>query len=266
MKSKPIVDDRTLPGDTPYPPCTDINVVRRPRVLDLYCGQGGASMGYYLAGFDVIGVDTKPQAQYPFPIIRRDGLSVLSDDALLSEIDAIHASPPCQSESQLRFLTKKQYEDLLTPTLALLDDLVDIPWVVENVETTEKMPGSTVLCGTHFNLGTSGRVLKRHRRFSASFGLPDPGPCWCSNRKVGGVYGNLSKKGMLRGYMFGPDEARTAMGIDWMSRKGLALAIPPDYTRWIAEQLKARYWPDLVSRDHLHDRYSSGRIEQFAKL
>lgn len=223
-------------------------------------------MGYYLAGFDVIGVDLKPQAQYPFPILRRDGRAVLLDDGILSEIDAIHASPPCLSETQLRHLTKKQYEDLLTPTLQLLDDLVDIPWVVENVETTTKMPGSTVLCGTHFNLGTDGYVLKRHRRFSTSFPLTQPGPCWCAGKKVGGVYGNLSKTGMLRGHKFGPDEARKAMGIDWMSRKGLALAIPPDYTRWIGEQLIQREFPYVSSRDHLHGRYSSGRIEQFAKL
>lgn len=223
-------------------------------------------MGYYLAGFDVIGVDTKPQAQYPFAFIRRDALSVLADDLILAEVDVIHASPPCHSETQLRYVTKRTYEDLLTPTLELLNDLEDIPWVVENVETTVKMPGSTVLCGTHFNLGASGRVLKRHRRFSASFPLPHPGACFCSKKLVGGVYGHLSKTGILRGYKFGPDEAREAMGIDWMSRKGLALAIPPDYTRWIAEQLKRRHFPDLASRDHLHNRYSSGRIEQFAKL
>lgn len=240
--------------------------MRRPRILDLYCGQGGASVGYYLAGFDVIGVDTKPQAQYPFPIIRGDSLAALRDDGLLSEIDAIHASPPCQSESQLRFLTGKDYPDLLTPTIELLDDLIDIPWVVENVETTDKMAGSIVLCGTHFNLGTSGRVLKRHRRFSASFRLPRPGPCWCEGQPTGGVYGNLSKKGMLNGYIFGATEARKAMGIDWMSRQGLSQAIPPDYTRWIGEHLIQRYFPHIGSRDDQHDRYSSGREEQFAKL
>jgi hypothetical protein len=70
---------------------------------------------------------------------------------------------------------------------------------------------------------------------------------------------------MRRGYKFGPDEARQAMGIDWMSRKGLALAIPPDYTRWIGEQLLATTF-FVASRDHQHERYSSGRIEQFARL
>lgn len=250
---------------TACPSAADINVVRRPRILDLYCGQGGASVGYYLAGFDVIGVDTKPQKQYPFPICRREALSVLRDPRLLAEVDLIHASPPCQSESQLRFITGKQYEDLLTPTLQLLAD-VDLPWVVENVETTDKMPGSVVLCGTHFNLGASGRVLRRHRRFSSNTSLPDPGQCWCSGKLTGGVYGNLSKTGMVRGYKFGPDEARKAMGIDWMSRQGLALAVPPDYTRWIGEYLMRRFWPGVPARDSHHDRYSSGRIEQFARL
>jgi DNA (cytosine-5)-methyltransferase 1 len=222
-------------------------------------------MGYYLAGFDVIGCDTKPQKQYPFPFARRESLSVLRDRRMLAEVDAIHASPPCQSESQLRFVTGKTYPDLLTPTLQLLTD-VDLPWVVENVESTEKMPGSIVLCGTHFNLEASGYILRRHRRFSSTMILPDPGRCTCSGRLAGGVYGNLSNKGMLRGYKFGADESRLAMGIDWMSRQGLAQAIPPDYTRWIGGHLIARYFPGVSSRDHLHNRFSSGRIEQFARL
>ncbi len=223
-------------------------------------------MGYYLAGFDVVGVDTKPQPQYPFPIIRREALSVLGDDQILDDFDAIHASPPCQGESSLRHITRKEYVDLLTPTLRLLEDLIDVPWVVENVETTTKMPGAITLCGTHFNLRASGRVLRRHRKFLASVPLPWPGPCWCSGVATGGVYGNLARTGMLRGYKFCPDEARVAMGIDWMSRQGLAQAIPPDYTRWIAEYLLSRFWPDVVSRDEHHDRYSSGRIERFARL
>lgn len=221
-------------------------------------------MGYYLAGFDVIGVDTKPQRQYPFPICRRESLSALHDARLLSEVDVIHASPPCLSETPLRYITRKSYDDLLTPTLELLRD-VDLPWVVENVEATTKMPGSIVLCGTHFNLGAAGRVLRRHRRFSANIPLPQPGPCWCSGKPTGGVYGNLGTRS-LRGYRFGPDESREALGIDWMSRKGLALAIPPDYTRWIGGILINRFWPKTPARDHHHNRYSSGKAEHFARL
>lgn len=224
-------------------------------------------MGYYLAGFDVIGVDIKPQPQYPFPFIRRDCLSVLEDDDLLECFDAIHASPPCLSETPLRKLHgDKQYRDFLTPTLALLDDLMDIPWVVENVEMTQKMPGSVMLCGTHFGLGCDGRVLRRHRRFLANFALPRTGVCWCAGKPTGGVYGNLTNGGTMSGYKFNPDQARKAMGIDWMSVKGLALAIPPDYTRWIGEQLIAQHFPDTPARDYQRERFSSGRIERFARL
>ncbi len=223
-------------------------------------------MGYYLAGFDIIGVDTKPQPQYPFATLRREALSVLRDDNLLAQIDAIHASPPCQSESRLRHRTGRHYPDLLSPTLDLLHDLVDIPWVVENVEATTKMPRPITLCGTHFGLGAAGRVLRRHRKFSTSFLLPDPGPCWCTGKAVGGVYGSLAPSPNARGHKFTPDQARYAMGIDWMSRAGLSLAVPPDYTRWIGEHLMRRFWPAVTTRDHYHDRYCSGRNERFARL
>jgi DNA (cytosine-5)-methyltransferase 1 len=224
-------------------------------------------MGYYLAGFDVIGVDIKPQPQYPFPFIRRDGLSVLTDDNLLGEVDAIHASPPCQSETALRVLHRgKQYLDFLTPTLTLLGDLMDIPWVVENVEMTKKMPDSVTLCGTHFKLGTDGRVIRRHRRFLASFELPRTGACRCGGKPTGGVYGNLTNGPASNGYKFSPNQARKAMGIDWMSIRGLALAVPPDYTRWVGEQLITRHFPAVAARDYQRERFSSGRIERFARL
>ena len=224
-------------------------------------------MGYYLAGFDVIGVDTKPQREYPFAFIRRDALSCLKDDRLLAEFDAIHASPPCNSETMLRFMhSSRTYVDLLTPTLQLLSDLIDIPWVVENVESSRKMRGSITLCGTHFNLGADGRVLRRHRQFLASFPLPRPGSCWCEGQRVGGVYGSLTNGGALNGFKFNPDQARKAMGIDWMSERGLTLAIPPDYTRWVGEHVLRKLRQPTYARDYLHERYSSGRIERFARL
>jgi DNA (cytosine-5)-methyltransferase 1 len=204
--------------------------VRRPRLLDLYCGQGGASVGYYLAGFNVIGVDLKPQVNYPFPFIQRDSRGALLDLDILDEVDVVHASPPGH--------------DLLRDTATLLKGLTGIPWILEG-------SGRTTLCGTHFRLGAPGHVLGRHRRFSASFSLPAPGPCTCSRQ---GVVSKLD-----------PTEQRMALGIDWMSARGLACAVPPDYTRWIAEHLVRMYFPRVTARDYLHDRYSSGRIEQTTK-
>lgn len=109
-------------------------------------------MGYYLAGFDVIGVDIQPQPRYPFSFIRRDALAVLTDDTLLSEFDAIHASPPPYERGS---------------TLRLLGELFDIAWITED-------PTGTLLCGKHF--GVDG-----HRRYRTTFPLP-PAGCACPDQ------------------------------------------------------------------------------------
>jgi DNA (cytosine-5)-methyltransferase 1 len=71
-----------------------------PRLLDLFCGAGGAAMGYALAGFRVTGIDIAPQPLYPFQCIQADALEYLAHYG--QEYDAIHASPPCQAVSSWR--------------------------------------------------------------------------------------------------------------------------------------------------------------------
>src|SRR5579863_5670214 len=77
---------------------------RQPRLLDLFCGAGGAAMGYHRAGFDVVGVDIAPQPRYPFDLLRYDAMefveAMLEPEPSWWVFDAIHASPPCQHYSQ----------------------------------------------------------------------------------------------------------------------------------------------------------------------
>ena len=218
----------------------------RPRLLDLFCGAGGCSVGYHRAGFHVTGVDHWPQPNYPYEFHQADALDVLADRAFIATFDAIHASPPCKGENPLRHLHDVEHPDLLTPTLELLAG-IDQPWAVENVESTQKMPGSLILCGASFGLQAQcrdgvTRVLRRHRRLASNVFLMAP-PCSCSKRIIGvyghgGVgHGGRPKPGSYRGYQATASEARQALGIGWMTAVELAQAIPPAYTEWIGSQL-----------------------------
>lgn len=209
-----------------------------PPLLDLFCGEGGATRGYQEAGFCVTGVDLVWRSRYCGDrFVKADAFEVLADPVFLSRFVAVHASPPCQSESQLRHLTGRDYPDLLTPTLQALGRAA-VPWVVENVESTGKMPGSIVLCGTQFGLRSGDLWLRRHRRFAANFPLTGgAADCVCGGLPVGGVYGRGGGGPMGNGYKFGPQQAREAMGIGWMTNAGIAQAIPPAYTRFVGAQL-----------------------------
>jgi DNA (cytosine-5)-methyltransferase 1 len=207
--------------------------------LDLFCGAGGAAMGYHRAGFDVVGVDIEPQPHYPFEFIQEDALAVLGqlldDPGELEEwlpFDAIHASPPCQAFTRARSIQRRDHADLLTPTRELLRE-TGLPWVMENV------PGAPMridyeLCGTTFGLTT-----RRHRWFEVSWGPVAHLHAPCVEHKdapvlVFGHTGGVSKPGRPR---FTRRQWQEALGIDWMTNKELAQAIPPAYTEFIGAQL-----------------------------
>lgn len=215
----------------------------RPRLLDLFCGAGGCSVGYHRAGFDVIGVDIEPQPDYPYPFLQDDAIEVLrrmtpgADGAF----HAIHASPPCQHYSTLTKGTNagRRYPDLIATTRLLLDR-TGLPYVIENVPAAP-IRKDVVLCGEMFGLG-----VIRHRHFELSgFDALQPAHMkhrgrvagWRHGRRFDGpyvaVYGDGGGKGSVR-------EWQQAMGVDWTdNRKSLAEAIPPAYGQFIGEQLLA---------------------------
>jgi DNA (cytosine-5)-methyltransferase 1 len=213
--------------------------MHRPKLLDLFCGAGGAGMGYHRAGFDVTGVDLAPQKRYPFTFIQGDALEYVAAHG--HEFDAIHASPPCQAYCDLRALhPEREYPDLIADIRRALA-ATGRPYVIENNDRAP-LRAPVLLCGTMFGLGTGDRELWRHRMFETTIGIILTPQCAHRTRpKVVGVYGGSGGHSRREG---GPQmalthERREAMGIDWMTRDELSQAIPPAYAEFIGRQLLA---------------------------
>lgn len=192
---------RDLGTEGPVPGQERIDV-GRPKILDLFCGAGGAGMGYSQAGFDVIGVDIEPQPRYPFEFHQGDALAFLSKHG--RSFDAIHASPPCQGYSIAtagNAAARAKYPRLIEATRDLMQD-AGKPWVIENVAQARKqMVDPILLCGRMFGLGAADRdgeplVLDRHRLFETSIPIAAPEHGKHSKVQVAGVYGGarLSSK------------------------------------------------------------------------
>lgn len=207
------------------------------RILDLYCGAGGAAVGYHRAGFEVVGVDINPQPDYPFAFHQGDALDYVADR--WEEFDAIHASPPCQASSALTKGTNRgrEYQQLIPQTRIVLAG-TDLPTIIENVQGSALRRDLT-LCGEMFSLD-----VIRHRYFEID-GFTATAPAHRPHRgRVRGwrhgvyydgpyvaVYGDGGGKGSVA-------EWQAAMSIDWCNnRKSLAEAIPPHFTEHIGLQL-----------------------------
>jgi DNA (cytosine-5)-methyltransferase 1 len=220
-----------------------MKVTTRPRLLDLFCGAGGAAEGYHRAGFEVVGVDIKPQPHYPFEFVQSHALAVLRSvisKLSLNHFAAIHASPPCQAFTDLKDMhNAKQHKDLLTPTRELLEQ-TGLPYVIENVEGAP-LREPLMLCGTMFGLGCDGAELWRHRLFETNWPLDLMlHPCGHRQKsRVIGVYGGhgRDRRRRVNTHDFSVEQRREAMGIGWMTGAELSQAIPPAYTELIGHQL-----------------------------
>jgi DNA (cytosine-5)-methyltransferase 1 len=208
------------------------------KALDLFCGAGGAAMGLHRAGFDVTGVDIRPQPRYPFRFIQADALSYP-----LEGFDLIWASPPCQGYTAMRFAPGARgarkligsIRNRLLETRAL--------WVIENVEAARwAMRDPVLLCGSMFGLGAQGCQLRRHRLFEANFPIITL-PCAHDSRPVIGIFGGHARRRAAsaggrgtRDIWIGGHKAAAsaAMGIDHMTLAELSEAIPPVYSLHVA--------------------------------
>ena len=205
----------------------------RPRLLDLFCGAGGAAMGYHRAGFDVVGVDINPQPRYPFEFHQGDAMTWPLDG-----FDAIHASPPCQAYSTMTSKANQaNHPDLYGPTRARLLAWSG-PFVIENVIGSPYHHG-LVLCGSMFGLG-----VRRHRNFEMRDLVLMPFVCDHTGARPTTITASNGTSGGTKDYVHSRQTdfatGRDLMGMPWaQTQREIGLAIPPAYTEWIGAQLLA---------------------------
>lgn len=216
------------------------------RCLDLFCGAGGAAMGYHQAGFEVVGWDIEHHPDYPFEHHVGDALEVLADVDYVRSFDLVHASPPCQAYSTAT-RDRSRHPDLVAPVRQLLE-AAGVPYIIENVPQAP-LRDPVLLCGSSFGLR-----VRRHRAFESTHQLAAP---ICRHKEAGpvvGVYGDHPDRreyrrpdGSRRGAKAtSVTDAQNAMGIPWMGWKDLAEAIPPAYTEHLGRQVAGHLEPRPV--------------------
>jgi DNA (cytosine-5)-methyltransferase 1 len=236
----------------------------KPRLLDLFCGAGGAAEGYRRAGFEIVGVDIAEQPDYPFEFLKQDALwmlevlvghgSIFPETTMSSPTDAprywlddfqaIHASPPCPAYSSLRSLHPDADHPRLYERVRDWLRATELPYVIENVIGAPYASG-VMLCGSMFGL-----PIRRHRNFETSFLVLGPECRHDEQGELVGIYGasdgpRKPDGGKHPGNKRGPRQATTAeareiMEMPWATkRKNITDAVPPCFTELIGANLMA---------------------------
>ncbi len=224
----------------------------RPLLYDVFCGGGGAAVGYFRAGFRVIGIDNDPKVlkHYPFESICMDALEFLDryNAGEFERAEVFHASPPCKHDNQAVLCrpraehARDKYPQLIESTREKLL-VTGKPFVIENVPLARgQLRNPIMLCGTMFGL-----KVRRHRYFETNFPMNVLLPsCGCRG-KAGytaagngfSSYANGANLISVVGHNFCVADAQEAMGIDWTGQAGLSQAIPGAYTLYIGKYLMA---------------------------
>lgn len=214
----------------------------RPILYDLFSGAGGCARGYMDAGFEVWGVDNRPQPRYcgdrffrmdAFEFVR----AVMRGEYPLPA--AWHASPPCQGYSRMICVTGGTTKPKLIAETREALAATGRPYIIENVELAKPdMRDWVLLCGTGFGLR-----VRRHRLFEMSPMLPVlVPPCHCKNGVRDGVLiGHRLRGPKPPGHVvppvFSERELRAAIGVEWMSMAEMREAVPPAFTTYLGAQL-----------------------------
>jgi DNA (cytosine-5)-methyltransferase 1 len=208
------------------------------RLLDLFCGAGGAGTGYHRAGFEVVGVDIAPMPRYPFEFHQADALEYCAAHG--HDFDVIHASPPCQGYSITKHMPwVGEYPKLVEPLRGLLI-ATGKPYIIENVPGAP-LQNPIILCGLMFGM----RVF-RHRLFEIYpffLGMSHekhPSNSVTNSFRAYSSFDSGATHISMAGHNFKRADAVAAMNgdCDWMTREEMAESVPPAYTECVGRLLR----------------------------
>lgn len=215
-------------------------------LLDLFAGAQGCGVGYARAGYTVTSVDIEPHDRHPeiAEFITADAFDVLADPGYLRTFAVVHASPPCQGYTTMSNRWRgaggkaDEWQRSIAPVRAALES-AGVPYVIENVCGARKaMRAPLLLRGSMFGLR-----VDRPRLFESNVPLAAPAYGHPVHDPIG-VYGDLDGRrlftrsdGTEQRAARSLEDAREAMGIDWMDWDDLREAVPPAYTEWVGREL-----------------------------
>ena len=194
--------------------------------IDLFCGAGGSTLGYKMAGFKVIlAVDINKVALSSYksnhPEVKTWPTNIMQLTANdLPKADVILGSTPCQEFSVAKL--NRTYDMTLTNHfLSLIHEYNPKYWMLENVPGIAKF-----LPDTNYNILNSadyGVPQKRHRCIAGKYPLPTPTHSEHGNQTLDN--GNLTPW-VKFGEIKHPDGAKT------ISKKGITGAFRRAQKMW----------------------------------
>lgn len=190
-------------------------------MYDLCCGGGGVARVALAMGWQVIGVDNEPQAEYPSKFILADALN----PPLQSGADLVWISPYCQGYSPMHWLRPETSKPRQVNEFREVARSLSRHYVIENSNTCEDLVDPIKLCGFMFGL-----PIIHHRKFECSFTVPQPAHVTHTGKWYQSAgHGNTSLK-----------RWQDIVGLPNMSLKSLAQAVPYAYTWYVLTWFKAR--------------------------
>jgi len=151
------------------------------KVIDAFCGAGGLSCGFYMAGFNIVlGIDIDLTTLYTFKLNHPNSEVWLKDVRSVKELpeaDILLGGPPCPEFSMAKAGNKRNPEkgmELVHEFLRLKDIVNPKYWIMENVPpikdyiSYKDFPRINIFCSADF-----GVPQTRYRCIAGKYPTPE---------------------------------------------------------------------------------------------